>query len=75
MTEALVSAMSNVDQYAASVVEEYHVAADTESPSHRAADELIPLIKQWGKQYLQGITLSGPMRRIPRSRSVPTWMC
>jgi hypothetical protein len=51
--------MSNVDQYAASVVEEYHVAADTESPSHRAADEPIPPIKQWGKQYLQGITLSG----------------
>jgi hypothetical protein len=59
MTEVLVSAMSNVDQYAASVVEEYHVAADTESPSHRAADELVPLIKQWGKQFLQGITLSG----------------
>jgi hypothetical protein len=51
--------MSNVDQYAASTVEKYHVAADTESTSHRAADELIPLIKQWGKQYLQGITLSG----------------
>jgi len=59
MTEALVFAMSNIDQYAASVVEEYHVAADTESPSHRAADELVPLIKQWGKQYLQSITLSG----------------
>lgn len=51
--------MSNVDRYAASVVDEYHVAADTESPSHRVADELVPLIKQWGKQYLQGITLSG----------------
>lgn len=59
MTEAFVSAMSNVDQYAASTVEKYHVAADTESTSHRAADELIPLIKQWGRQYLQGITLSG----------------
>jgi hypothetical protein len=51
--------MSDVDQYAASVVEEYRVAADTESPSPRAADELIPPIKQWGKQYLPGITLSG----------------
>jgi hypothetical protein len=59
MTEALVFTMSNVDQYAASVVEEYHVAADTESPWHRAADELVPLIKPWGGQYLQGITLSG----------------
>jgi hypothetical protein len=33
--------------------------ADTESPSHRAAEKVIPLIKQWGKQYLLGITLSG----------------
>ena len=67
--------MSNVDQYAASVVEEYHVAADTESPSHRAADELIPHIKQWNKQYLQGITLSALMPRTQRFRSAPTWMC
>jgi hypothetical protein len=48
-----------VEQYAASIVEKYHVAADTGSPSHRAADDVIPLLKQWGKQYLHGITLSG----------------
>ncbi len=51
--------MPTVDQYAASIVEKYHVVADTGSLSHRAADELIPLIKKWGKQYLLGITLSG----------------
>jgi hypothetical protein len=51
--------MPSVDQYAASVVEKYVVTPDTGSPSHRAADALIPLLKQWGKQYLQGITLSG----------------
>ena len=51
--------MPTVDQYAASIVEKYHVAAGTGSPSHRAADEIIPLLKQWGKQYLLGITLSG----------------
>ena len=51
--------MPTVDQYAASIVEKYHVAADSKSPSHRAADEVIPLLKEWGKQYLQGITLSG----------------
>ncbi|HEV3510078.1 MAG TPA: hypothetical protein VGS05_00150 [Candidatus Sulfotelmatobacter sp.] len=51
--------MPTVEQYAASIVEKYHVDADTGSPSHRAADEIIPLLKQWGKQYLQGITLSG----------------
>jgi tRNA nucleotidyltransferase (CCA-adding enzyme) len=51
--------MSTVDQYAASTIEKYHVAADPESTSHRAADEVIPLIKQWGKQYLQDIKLSG----------------
>lgn len=48
-----------IDQYAASTVEKYHVAADTESTSHRAADELIPLIKQWGKDFLDDIKLSG----------------
>lgn len=51
--------MPTVEQYAASIVEKYHVDADTGSPSHRAADEIIPLLKQWGKQYLLGITLSG----------------
>ena len=51
--------MPTVDQYAASIVEKYHVAADANSLSHRAADEVIPLLKQWGKQYLLGITLSG----------------
>ena len=51
--------MCSVEHYASSTVEKYHVAADTESTSHRAADEVIPLIKQWGKQYLQDIKLSG----------------
>ena len=51
--------MPTVDQYAASVVEQYHVDADPGSPAHRAADEVIPLLKEWGKQYLEGITLSG----------------
>lgn len=52
-------AMPTVDQYAASMVEKYHVAADTGSPAHRAADGIVPLLKQWGKQHLLGITLSG----------------
>lgn len=51
--------MLTTEQYAASIVEKYHVTADTGSPSHRAADKVIPLLKQWGKQYLLGITLSG----------------
>ena len=51
--------MLTTEQYAASIVEKYHVVADTGSASHRAADKVIPLIKQWGKQYLLGITLSG----------------
>lgn len=51
--------MPTVDQYASTVVEKYHITANTGSPSHRAADELVPLLKQWGKQYLLGITLSG----------------
>ena len=51
--------MLTAEQYAASIVEKYHVIADTGSGSHKAADKVIPLIKQWGKQYLLGITLSG----------------
>src|SRR5215472_11292202 len=53
------STMPTAEQYASSIVENYHVIADNSSPSHRAADEIIPLLKQWGKQYLLGITLSG----------------
>jgi hypothetical protein len=52
-------AVPTTEQYAAEVVEKYRVEADTGSPAHRAADEVIPLLKKWGKQYLQGITLSG----------------
>lgn len=51
--------MPTVDQYVATVVAKYHVEADTGSRSHRVADELVPALKQWGKQYLLGITLSG----------------
>jgi hypothetical protein len=51
--------VATVEQYAASIIEKYRVVADRGSAPHRAADELIPLLKQWGKQHLQGITLSG----------------
>jgi len=51
--------VSSLNQYAASIVEKYRVPVDEESPSHRVPDEIVPLLKQWGKQYLQGITLSG----------------
>ena len=51
--------MVSADQYVASIVEKCRVAVDTGSPAHRAADEVIPLLKQWGGQYLLGITLSG----------------
>jgi hypothetical protein len=51
--------MSTTEQYAASIVEKYRIIQDTGSAAHRAADEVIPTLKQWGKQYLKGITLSG----------------
>lgn len=51
--------MFSADQYAASIVDKYRVVADTTSDSHQAADEVLPLIKEWGKQYLLGMTLSG----------------
>jgi len=51
--------MPTVDQYAAAIVEKHRVVVDSGSASHRAADAVIPLLKQWGKQYLLGITLSG----------------
>jgi len=52
-------AVLTVDQYAASIVEKYRIVPDTSSTSHHAADKLVPLLKQWAKQYLQGLTLSG----------------
>lgn len=51
--------MLTVDQYAASVVGKYQITPDVGSPSHRAADAVIPLLKRWGGQRLLGITLSG----------------
>lgn len=51
--------MITKDQYAASIIEKYRVVPDTKSTSHRAADEVLPLLKQWGKQHLLGLTLSG----------------
>jgi hypothetical protein len=51
--------METIDQYAASVVEKYHIEAAPESASRRFVDKLAPVIKQWGKQYLAGITVSG----------------
>lgn len=51
--------MLTTDQYAASIVEKYRVVAETGSRSHHAADTIIPIVKQWGKQHLRGITLSG----------------
>lgn len=51
--------MITAEQYAASIVEKYHVVPDTGSLPHRAADDVIPVLKEWGKQYLLGITLSG----------------
>ena len=50
--------MPTIDHYA-SIIEKYRVIPDTNSPPHRAADDLSPTLKQWGKQYLLGITLSG----------------
>jgi len=47
------------DQYAASIVEKYRIIPDTKSASHRAADEVLPLLKKWGKEHLLGLTLSG----------------
>ena len=57
--ESWVHMNTTVDQYAASIVEKYRVIPDTTSTSHIAADEVLPLLKQWGKQYLLGLTLSG----------------
>ncbi len=51
--------MATQDQYVASVVEKYRVALEEGSPSHRVADEIALLIKQWAQEYVQGITISG----------------
>ena len=53
------SAVVTADKYAASIIDKYHVVADTDSSSHQAADRVLPLVKQWGQQHLLGLTLSG----------------
>src|SRR2546421_338704 len=59
MGGAAIAAITTLDQYAASVVGKYQVVPDPGAASHHAADSVIPLLKQWGNQYLQDITLSG----------------
>jgi hypothetical protein len=51
--------METIDQYAASIVEKYHIEAAPESAPHRFVAKLAPVIKQWGKQFLAGVTVSG----------------
>lgn len=51
--------MLTIEQYAAEVVERFHIEADVGSSSHRAADRAILLLKEWAGQYLAGITISG----------------
>lgn len=51
--------MLTVDQYATAVVKKYQISPDVGSPSHRAADAVIPMLKRWGGEHLLGITLSG----------------
>jgi hypothetical protein len=41
------------------MVEKYRIIPDTKSASHRAADDVLPLLKKWGKEHLLGLTLSG----------------
>ena len=51
--------MLTVDQYAASIVEKYQISPSVGSPSHHAADAVIPMLQQWCGQHLLGIALSG----------------
>jgi hypothetical protein len=51
--------VATVEEYAASVVEKHRVVPDPKSAAHRAAEKLMPVVKEWGKQHLLGITLSG----------------
>jgi hypothetical protein len=48
-----------IDQYAAAVVQKYQITPGVGSPSHRAAEALIPTLKRWSGEQLLGITLSG----------------
>lgn len=50
---------ASADQYVASVVQKYQVDTGTESPAHRAADGVIPMLKGWASDYLLGLELSG----------------
>ena len=51
--------MPTIDQYATTVVQKYQITSGVGSPSHRAAEALIPMLKRWSGKQLLGITLSG----------------
>lgn len=51
--------MGTNEEYVASIVQKYQVIPGTGSPPHRAADTLMPALKEWANRYLLGITLSG----------------
>lgn len=51
--------MLTVDQYAASVIANYQINRGAGSPSQKAADAMIPLLKRFAGPDLLGITLSG----------------
>lgn len=51
--------MVTTEQYAASIVEKYQVIPGVGTAPHRAADAVMPALKEWANQYLLGITLSG----------------
>ena len=55
----LFSQVLTVDQYAASVIREYQITQDIKSPGRQAAEDLIPLLEQWGGERLLSTTLSG----------------
>jgi hypothetical protein len=46
-------------EYVASVVEKYAVHVEPESAAVRAANELVPMVKEWAGRYLLDIGLSG----------------
>jgi len=57
--EVLIPELSTADHYVASVIDKHRVDSGPESVAHAAALEVMPLVKEWGANYLRGMTPSG----------------
>src|SRR5205807_2772436 len=59
LREVFIPELDTADHYVASVIDQHRVDTGPESAAQAAALEVMPLVKEWGTNYLRGMTPSG----------------